>query len=293
MEDRFIGKRIGRVVVLKQIGVKKKRKAYECLCSCGKKDILSSDQLSRNKNPGCKKCSRRIKFTDLKGQRFNKLVVIKEDVSYKGNGVKWHCLCDCGNKTVVLSGSLKNGHTKSCSCLQKEKVSKIKVNLTGQKFGKLTVIKKEPENAKWLCKCECGNEVITRSTSLYSGATKSCGCIRIEMHTGPNSRFWKGGITLINRGIKKSSKYWKWVRYVKKRDQYTCQCCSLQAISKKLHAHHIRNFADNIDVAFDTNNGITLCEGCHKKFHAVYGKIKTDNKQLTEFIKNEKIKNKT
>ena len=55
------------------------------------------------------------------------------------------------------------------------------IDLTGQKFGRLTVIMKaeNPSEAhiKWLCECECGNFITTRGTSLRSGITKSCGCL--------------------------------------------------------------------------------------------------------------------
>lgn len=57
-------------------------------------------------------------------------------------------------------------------------------DLTGQKFGRLTVIKRV-ENTKnkdtlWLCKCDCGGETITRITNLKNGNTKSCGCLNKE-----------------------------------------------------------------------------------------------------------------
>lgn len=55
------------------------------------------------------------------------------------------------------------------------------IDLTGQKFGRLTVISKAENSAdghiRWLCNCECGNSITTRGTSLRSGVTKSCGCL--------------------------------------------------------------------------------------------------------------------
>ena len=60
------------------------------------------------------------------------------------------------------------------------------IDLTGQKFGKLTVIKKEKSSAdgdsKWLCECECGNSIIMRGASLRKTAVipKSCGCLQKE-----------------------------------------------------------------------------------------------------------------
>lgn len=57
-------------------------------------------------------------------------------------------------------------------------------DLTGQKFGRLTVIERA-ENAKdgrahWRCHCDCGNEVTVSSYHLTSGHTQSCGCLFLE-----------------------------------------------------------------------------------------------------------------
>lgn len=58
-------------------------------------------------------------------------------------------------------------------------------NLIGEKFGRLTVIKKDinkQNRAYWLCKCDCGNPnlVSIKESNLKRGITKSCGCIRKE-----------------------------------------------------------------------------------------------------------------
>lgn len=54
------------------------------------------------------------------------------------------------------------------------------LDISGQKFGKLTAIKcveKANYTSKWLCKCDCGNDKITRIDSLLSGRCRSCGCL--------------------------------------------------------------------------------------------------------------------
>ena len=55
-------------------------------------------------------------------------------------------------------------------------------DLTGQRFGYLTVIKKAGKNKSdkilWLCKCDCGKLKIIQGASLKNGRTKSCGCLR-------------------------------------------------------------------------------------------------------------------
>lgn len=53
---------------------------------------------------------------DLTGARFGRLVVLrKADVKLNGQ-TTWECLCDCGNRVLVRSQSLRKGETKSCGC---------------------------------------------------------------------------------------------------------------------------------------------------------------------------------
>lgn len=55
----------------------------------------------------------------------------------------------------------------------------MKLDLTGQRFGKLVAIKEAGKlngYVTWLCKCDCGNEKAMRTNALRSGATRSCGC---------------------------------------------------------------------------------------------------------------------
>lgn len=72
-----------------------------------------------------------------------------------------------------------------------------RTDITGEKFGKLTVIKRNgyttdkdgKRTSLWLCKCECGNEVTTTQHNLVTGGRKSCGCLRNkikESHTHHN-----------------------------------------------------------------------------------------------------------
>ncbi|KKK97337.1 hypothetical protein LCGC14_2653780 [marine sediment metagenome] len=62
---------------------------------------------------------------------------------------------------------------------------KIRLNLEGQKFGRLTVLKRiaDPKNKNgyWLCSCECGRTSKVVSYSLTKGTTKSCGCLKKEI----------------------------------------------------------------------------------------------------------------
>lgn len=59
------------------------------------------------------------------------------------------------------------------------------IDLTGQKFGRLTVMGKYGKNKSgsinWICKCSCGGEKIVSSSGLRHGGTQSCGCLQKEL----------------------------------------------------------------------------------------------------------------
>ena len=51
------------------------------------------------------------------------------------------------------------------------------IDISTQKFGRLTAIKRV-KAASWLCRCDCGNEIIVPYSNLTQGLQKSCGCLR-------------------------------------------------------------------------------------------------------------------
>ena len=61
------------------------------------------------------------------------------------------------------------------------------IDLTGQKFGRLTVIRRLPNNKRgqtmWLCLCDCGVEKELRGSKVTTGETRSCGCLIRDTHT--------------------------------------------------------------------------------------------------------------
>lgn len=56
-------------------------------------------------------------------------------------------------------------------------------DLTDQKFGRLTVLRRNTEKriTRWLCKCDCGSQTVVHACHLKRGATLSCGCFRNEV----------------------------------------------------------------------------------------------------------------
>jgi hypothetical protein len=114
---------------------------------------------------------------NLTGQKFGKLTVLEKAPS-RNKKVYWLCECDCGNKLEIQAYSLTANRTKSCGYCG-EHPSKL-LDITGQKFGTLTVLKLSSERSNsrqaiWYCQCDCGKIIKVRGTSLRHGEVSSCG----------------------------------------------------------------------------------------------------------------------
>lgn len=127
-------------------------------------------------------------FIDLTGKNFYRLKVIKCIGKNKHGQYLWECKCDCGNKKTISSNSLMQGHTKSCGCLaiehMKELGRKSRKDLSGHKFGRLTVIRdtgeRKGEKIIYECLCDCGKTKNVSASNLKSGQVQSCGCLSYE-----------------------------------------------------------------------------------------------------------------
>lgn len=95
------------------------------------------------------------------------------------------------------------------------------IDLTGQKYGRLTVLERA-ENTKsgrtqWLCKCDCGKQTVVKADNLRNGHTSSCGCysretakIRNTTHNKTGTRLhgiWNG---MRQRCCKDNCEAYKW-----------------------------------------------------------------------------------
>lgn len=64
-------------------------------------------------------------------------------------------------------------------------------DLTGKRFGKLTVVERacpeKKDKVYWVCRCDCGNYSIATSGNLKSGNTTGCGCLQIEARRKANT----------------------------------------------------------------------------------------------------------
>jgi len=109
------------------------------------------------------------------------------------------------------------------------------VNLTGQRFGRLTVEKDSGKRSKnrqtiWECKCDCGNIKYVRIDRLKSGDTQSCGCLSKEKSAKRAEHFKKdlsdkrfGRLLVIKDTGKRQAKHIIW--------ECKCDCGNIVEVS--------------------------------------------------------------
>ena len=71
--------------------------------------------------------------------------------------------------------------------------------MLGNKYERLTVVQ-QVSDAKWLCKCDCGNEKVCYTSQLETGNNRSCGCLKKEAIVNRNT----------THGMSKRSEYSNW-----------------------------------------------------------------------------------
>ena len=77
---------------------------------------------------------------------------------------------------------------------------------------------------------------------------------------------WQGGITEIRNRDNDTPQYKAWRRAVFKRDGFHCVKCA-SGESGTLRAHHIKEWSKYAELRYSVDNGLTLCEECHKELH--------------------------
>jgi len=145
-----------------------------------------------------------MKLIDLTGRTFGRLTVLYRgrtttyrmpDGKVRATMVHWVCLCDCGNVSEHTGQNMKAGIASSCGCLKLERLIDSfrgkRKDLTGFRCGKLTVIGPavtgHDSKARWLCVCDCGNQIVTGGYQLRVGTAGKWGCQASKCRSRPEA----------------------------------------------------------------------------------------------------------
>lgn len=136
----LVGKRFGKLVVLKRNGVdpKSHKIIWLCKCDCGNEIEAQGRWLRFGRTTSCG-CDRHglkhPRAIDLTGVRFNSITVIRlHKRDEKTRKYFWECVCDCGNKIIVRANDLLSGRQKSCGCKKSQFIG-VKNKIHGDSIG--------------------------------------------------------------------------------------------------------------------------------------------------------------
>lgn len=226
------------------------------------------------------------KFKDLTGEIKPHYKVISEDRT-KGK-LKWKCLCECGKYFLADSNEIVHDKRKSCGCLRypKGKDSLYFKNEEGNVYNNVEIKKylytNDNGRSIYTCVCPfCGEDFEGNIDLIKRGSKGSCGC---NAHpSGENSWRWNPDREEILR-LRNSKEYLTWREAIYIKGDFKCSCCK-DTKGGNLNAHHLKSFTRFPELRFDVNNGVILCEECHKEFHSTYGTRNFTSDDYFEFLK--------
>lgn len=125
----LVGARFGRWTVIGVAEPRKSKKHYLCRCDCGteREVYISSLKSGASQSCGClfRELSAKRRTADLKGRVFGRLHPVEVVGKNRWGDHIWRCTCDCGRECFSVAHDLLSGHTKSCGCLNLERVQEM------------------------------------------------------------------------------------------------------------------------------------------------------------------------
>ena len=279
-----VGDKFRKLTVVKITKIGRKVEVF-CKCDCGGEITTTEHHI---------KCGDKRSCGCLKPKPYNVGDVVNgmeylgdTDKRTKDRGIIGIYRCHCGKIKEIDKSLVKRGRQVSCGCSRRS----VKI---GEKFNKLLVLEVIGSGVQGhiivKCICDCGTVCEKLAAVIASGTSKDCGCqlkkrANIRRRIKKIKRVKKLRQLHIKRikkreRIKERNGTSPFRRQVLKRDKFKCQICNN---NRKLIAHHLDGFHWCVFGRNDVNNGVTLCNVCHKRFHKKYGRRNNIKEQFEEF----------
>ena len=173
----------------------------------------------------------------------------------------FHPCVTCGKQTYRAPSSLKRKRRVFCSrkCYETWWSQNIPGRYSGSdhygwKGGKIEKV----------CP-QCGSAYFVDRNKMAKDRKYCSLKCRGSAYSGPNSHWWKGGISKERDQLKATSEYRNWKWEIHRRDHMKCVLCLRKQRTVKLHAHHIIPISMHPELATVVGNGVTLCSDCHRQ----------------------------
>ena len=222
----YTNRRFGKLTALEPTGQRKNGYiVWNCRCDCGNEIQVPSRFLKNGWRTDCG-CVPKIRYEDLTGRRFGKLIV------ERFAGREHELMPPAETRGIealpehVMAGLMPSGQ---------ESTGTDGAGSSEERTGKAN---RRKGGVLWFCRCDCGGTVLATSSELRSGNRKSCGCLsRPPLKDWVGKRF--GRLTVISYdGKRKGSHYWN------------CQCdCGKRTTvtQSSLQAGHTRSCGCMVD----------------------------------------------
>lgn len=154
---------------------------------------------------------------------------------------------------------------------------------SGDRFGRLTVLRKDgvhrkpcgTTQSKYLCQCDCGNQVSVIGQNLRKGNTKSCGCLAKEVKDGKKLPGNRGVINQIilqykrharDRGFSWELDYEDVAKTIKRPCYYCGSIDSNHKVTKNCKEGFDHNGIDRVDSSrgYTIDNVVPCCKICNR-----------------------------
>lgn len=200
---------------------------------------------------------------------------------------------NCGLHYFVRPDDFINGGTRCPSCFgnNRKTTKQFKDEVFSFFSNEYIVLGKYKNNKTPLLMkhniSECNHEfMVTPDAFLRGSHCNKCGT---EKRSGENHYRYNFSLTEKDRMARdmQNGEIRKWRDKVYSRDDYVCQACKRRG--RKLNAHHLNSWDFYENERFKTDNGVTLCEDCHRRFHKKYGYGHNTKRQFTLFLEENKV----
>ena len=249
----------------------------------------------------CKCCGRELPLSEFnKDKGFKDGYKSKCKECTKASRKKYKKVCsNCGKEYFTINK--KEYNLNFCSRECQSEYQKVRVKTKCDFCGKEIEI--VPSLFDKYDKHFCNNECHTNYyKTLNTKICKGCGKPFVDSHGGSHLFCSHKCYTEWNKGENNPSynpnltdeerekernlpEIATWRKQVYERDNYTCQCCGDNK-GGNLVAHHKNGYNWDKEHRTDVDNGVTLCEDCHKEFHEIYGYGDNTEEQYIEFLVN-------
>lgn len=195
MPNDYTGKTHGYLTAIEPTTIRKRQNiVWKFQCKCGNFTFKIPSDVFRSSSGiqcGCND----LREKDILGNKYGMLTAVEKLDNIPGYGYSYKFKCDCGNYVDKIGHNVQRLVGRlNCGCV-KNVGGNNKNNLTNKRFGNLLVLRASETNRyrgqlKWICKCDCGNEIEVFSYKLTRQRKTNCGCIKNNI--GNNCKSFKG-----------------------------------------------------------------------------------------------------